>query len=380
MRSMLRNKKLRTASFDSRWDLLYRMQRTFATLQSLQVNPLLELAPTPAATEDKVDLVVAIVAWRCAELTIDCLRSIAADALAMPLRVIVVDNASGDGTAELVERAIEQHDWSSWAQLMRAPSNGGFASGNNVAIRAALAQWPALKYVLLLNPDTVVRPEAFRILIDFMETRPEVGVAGGRSEDPDATPQHCCFRFPTLPSEFASYLRLGLVDRLLSRWVTRIGIPEQPTQVDWVSGAHMIIRREVIDAIGLMDEGYFLYYEETDFTLRARRAGWDCWHVPQSRIVHLVGQSSGVMMRDGKPRRLPKYWFESRRRYFTLNHGRLYAALTDLVVLAAFGLWRLRRALQRKPDRDPPCFARDLLSHGAVLNGHGSLRSRVIKL
>jgi len=258
-----------TASFDSRWSLLYRIRCAFAILQSLHVNYLPERVPTPAATEDKVDLLVAIVAWRCAELTMDCLRSIAADTLRVPMRVIVVDNASGDGTAERLQSAIAQHDWAGWAQLLRAPSNGGFASGNNVAIRAALAQQPALKYVLLLNPDTVVRPEAFRILIDFMEAHPEVGVAGGRSEDPDTTPQFCCFRFPTLPSELASYLRLGLVDRLLGRWATRIGIPEQPTQVDWVSGAHMIIRREVIDAIGLMDEGYFLYYEETDFTLRA---------------------------------------------------------------------------------------------------------------
>jgi len=369
-----------TASFDSRWSLLYRIRCAFAILQSLHVNYLPERVPTPAATEDKVDLLVAIVAWRCAELTMDCLRSIAADTLRVPMRVIVVDNASGDGTAERLQSAIAQHDWAGWAQLLRAPSNGGFASGNNVAIRAALAQQPALKYVLLLNPDTVVRPEAFRILIDFMEAHPEVGVAGGRSEDPDTTPQFCCFRFPTLPSELASYLRLGLVDRLLGRWATRIGIPEQPTQVDWVSGAHMIIRREVIDAIGLMDEGYFLYYEETDFTLRARRAGWDCWHVPQSRIVHLVGQSSGVTLRDGKPRRLPKYWFESRRRYFILNHGRLYAALTDLIVLAAFGVWRLRRVLQRKPDSDPPCFIRDLLRHGAILNGRGSLRPRAVDL
>jgi hypothetical protein len=102
--------------------------------------------------------------------------------------------------------------------------------------------------------------------------------------------------------------------------------------------------------------------------------------VPASRIVHLVGQSSGVTLRDGKPRRLPSYWFQSRRRYFVLNHGRFYAALTDLVVFAAYGIWRLRRLLQRKPDTDPPHFAADLLRHGALLNGRDSLAPRQIDL
>jgi N-acetylglucosaminyl-diphospho-decaprenol L-rhamnosyltransferase len=328
--------------------------------------------------DQSASLAVAIVAWRTADLTIDALRSIAeteADNADRWFRVYVVDNDSGDGTADRIEQAIQEQGWS-WATLIRAERNGGFAYGNNQAIRAALADFPALRYVLLLNPDTLVRPAAFRILVDFLDAHPKVGIAGGRSEDPDATPQFCCFSFLTLPSELGTYLRLGIVDRLLGRWATVVGIPEQPTRVGWVSGAHMMIRREVIDAVGLMDESYFLYFEETDYTLRAARAGWECWHVPASRIVHLVGQSSGVTLRDGKPRRLPKYWFESRRRYFVLNHGRLYAALTDIVVLAAYGVWRLRRRLQRKPDTDPPHFAGDLLRYGALLNGRGSMEPR----
>lgn len=328
--------------------------------------------------DQSASLAVAIVAWRTADLTIDALRSIAeteAGSAYRWFRVYVVDNASGDGTADRIEQAIREQGWS-WARLIRAERNGGFAYGNNRAIRAALTDCPSLQYVLLLNPDTLVRPNAFRILVDFLQVHPQVGIAGGRSEDPDATPQFCCFRFPTLPSEMCNQLRLGFIDRLLGRWVSRVGIPEQPTKVGWVSGAHMMIRREVIDQVGLMDEGYFLYFEETDFTLRAARAGWECWHLPASRIVHLVGQSSGVTLRDGKPRRLPKYWFESRRRYFVLNHGRLYASLTDVVVLCAYGLWRVRRLLQRKPDTDPPFFASDLVLHGAILNGRRSLPPR----
>jgi N-acetylglucosaminyl-diphospho-decaprenol L-rhamnosyltransferase len=322
---------------------------------------------------------VAIVAWKHANLTIDCLRSIAAQIDDLPLwRVYVVDNASPDDSADQVERAIEGEGWGKWATLIRSPVNGGFAAGNNVAIRAAM-KLQAPDYVLLLNPDTIVRPGALKSLLSFMEAHPEIGIAGGRSEFPDGTPQHCCFRFPTAINELSMYLQLGILDRLLRRYLTRIGILEEPSQVDWVSGAFMMVRRAVID-IGLLDEGYFLYYEETDFTLRARRAGWTCWHVPQSRVVHLVGQSSGITTSDEIARRRPQYWFESRRRYFLLNHGRFYAILADLFALTGVALAQVRRVVERKPLRQPRHFFRDLLRYGALLNGRRSLKPRVIEL
>lgn len=325
-------------------------------------------------------VVAMIVNWNAADLAVECLSSLVRCGFDNNglVAVYVVDNASPDGSAAKLESVIRDRGWAPWARLIRAPENGGFASGNNIAIRAALADDPHITHLWLLNPDTLVRPGAMETLLHFMRTHPQVGIAGGRSEDPDGTPQLCCFRFPTLVSEFAYYLRLGIVDRLLGRWISRVGVPEEPCPIDWVSGAHMMIRREVIDAIGRLDEGYFLYYEETDFTLRARRAGWTCWHVPQSRVVHLVGQSSGVTLRDGKPRRLPTYWFESRRRYFVLNHGRAYAIATDLAVIAAHLLWRARRWLQRKPDTDPPRFLADFLRHSALFNGRNTLAPRRI--
>ena len=320
---------------------------------------------------------VCIVNWRAAELTIDCLRSLEPQVGEFRwCRVFVVDNASGDGSAEKIAAAVHEAGWGDWVELIRADTNGGFAAGNNLAIRRLLRERPDVDYVHLLNPDTVVRPQALSILVKFLEAHPEVGVAGGRSEDPDATPQLCCFRFPSRTGELLAYLRIGLVDRLLASRLGRVGIPEQPIPIDWVSGAHMMIRREVIDAIGLLDEGYFLYYEETDFTLRARRAGWRCWHVPESRVVHYVGQSSGVTRREGTPQRVPRYWFESRRRYFMLNHGRAYAMVADALAIAAFALWRGRRWLQRKPDRDPPGFLRDLFRGSSLLHGRATLGPR----
>jgi N-acetylglucosaminyl-diphospho-decaprenol L-rhamnosyltransferase len=320
-------------------------------------------------------LLVSIVAWKGADLTIACLRSIEPELASVAgTRVIVVDNASPDGAADRVEQAIADNGWTGWATLIRAPRNGGFAAGNNIAIRAMLADPEPAEFVLLLNPDTLVRPGAFRILLDFLAAHPEAGIAGGRSEDLDATPQMCCFRFPNAVNEVLGYLGIGVLDRLLHRHLTRLGIPQEPREVDWVSGAFMLVRKAVIDDIGLMDESYFLYFEETDFTRRARLAGWGCWHVPQSRIVHLVGQSSGVTLRDQPPRRVPGYWFESRRRYFVLNHGRLYAALADLLVIAAYPVGRAVHWLRRKPQRSAPHFFTDFICHSAIVRGETAAR------
>ena len=312
-------------------------------------------------------LLISIVAWKGADLTIACLRSIEPELASVPgTRVIVVDNASPDGSAERVAQAIAENHWGAWATLIRAPGNHGFAAGNNIAIREMLAAEQPAEFCLLLNPDTLVRPGALRILLDFVSAHPKVGIAGGRSEDLDATPQMCCFRFPNAINELLGYLGVGVLDRLFHRHLTRLGIPEEPRPVDWVSGAFMLIRKAVIDDIGLMDEAYFLYFEETDFTRRARLAGWGCWHVPQSRIVHLVGQSSGVTVRDQPKRRVPRYWFESRRRYFVSHHGRLYAAVADLLVILVYPVGRFMGWLRRRPHRATPNFFSDFVRYSAI--------------
>jgi hypothetical protein len=320
------------------------------------------------------ELVVAIVNWRTADLAIDCLRSIEAQLADVPsCRVFIVDNGSADGSAERIAEAIETHRWSSFATLLPLQHNGGFAVGNNAAIRAAFACTDARPaFVLLLNPDTVVRPHAFRILLDFMHAHSEVGIAGGRSEFPDATPQECCFRFPNALAEFAFFLRVHRIGRLVENRMPNIPIPEEPLEIDWVSGAFMMVRSAVFDEVGLLDESYFLYYEEADFILRANRAGWSCWHVPKSRVVHLVGQSSGVTKASRTRERRPAYWFQSRSRYYVANHGRLYAALTDLMVAVALVAWKVRRLVQGRPEIDPQHFLRDLLRHSPIFTAHAA--------
>ena len=128
----------------------------------------------------------------------------------------------------------------------------------------------------------------------------------------------------------------------------------------------MMIRRQVFESIGLMDEGYFLYYEETDLCLQAKRAGWSCWYVPESKVMHIAGQSTGVTDRTHAPKRLPQYVFDSRRRYFLKNHGFFYLLATDVIWTVAFCTWRLRRILQRKPDTDPPYLLWDRIQNSAL--------------
>jgi GT2 family glycosyltransferase len=123
----------------------------------------------------------------------------------------------------------------------------------------------------------------------------------------------------------------------------------------------MMIRWQVFEAIGLLDENYFLYFEETDFCLAAARAGWPSWYVPDASIVHIAGQSTGVNESQASNRRRPRYWFDSRRRYFIKNHGRAYAMLADTAWLVSHMLWTVRRVLQARPDPDPPHFTKDFI-------------------
>jgi len=315
-------------------------------------------------------LLVVIVNYRTSSLTIDCLRSLVSEVQSLPgIRVAVADNASGDGSAEQIPAAIASEGWSEWASFVPLDRNGGFAFGNNALIRPVLQSTNPPPYFLLLNPDTIVRPGALKALVDFMDTHPDAGIAGSRLEDPDGTPQESAFRFHTLASEFDFGWRLGPVSKLLKNWAAAPPISQEICQTDWVAGASMIVRREVFEKIGLMDEAYFMYCEEMDFCLQANKAGWSCWYVPESRVVHLVGQSSGVTDTKKPAKRLPTYWFDSRRRYFIKNYGLVYTALTDVSWASGFAAWRVRRVLQGKPDGDPPKFLRDFVLNSVFFKG-----------
>jgi N-acetylglucosaminyl-diphospho-decaprenol L-rhamnosyltransferase len=312
-------------------------------------------------------LLIVIANYRVAHLTIDCLHSLAGEIVSVPgTHVAVCENGTGDDSAERIQKAITANGWASWCTLTAVNPNLGFTGGTNVILRPALQSGDPPQYVLLLNADTIVRPYALKTMVDFMDQNPEVGIAGSGQENPDGTPQRSAFRFHSALSEFEANLKLGPVSRLLKRWVGILPIPDKACEVDWVSGAAMIIRRQVFQDIGVLDEGYYTHFEDIDFCFNARKVGWKIWYVPASRIVHLVGQSTGITVKN--PKRQPSYAFETRRRYFLKNHGAFYAALADAGLILGQALWRLRVMLG-KEDSDPPHFFWDSVKHSVFSTG-----------
>jgi N-acetylglucosaminyl-diphospho-decaprenol L-rhamnosyltransferase len=314
-------------------------------------------------------LLIVIVNYRTPQLTIDCLASLTGEVDKQNARVVVTDNASGDDSVERITAAIEQQGWSGWVDVMPLAENGGFAYGNNAAIRPTLSDADGPDLVWLLNPDTVVRPGALQALVDCLSANPNAGIVGSRLEDPDGTPQRSAFRLPSVTGEFESAVRLGLISRLVAHRLTAPPASTAVESVDWVAGASMLIRREVFADVGLLDEGYFMYFEELDFCHRAANAGWQCWYAPASRVVHLVGQASGVTGRQIAPKRRPSYWFDSRRRYLLTHHGRFKAALFDLAWIIGHACWWLRATLTGKPKGDPPRIWLDFIGQSTLLRG-----------
>ena len=324
-----------------------------------------------------VSVAVIIVSYRSAGLAIESLRSLQAErgaAAGLAIRAVVVDNASGDFPK--ISRGVEENGWGSWVTTVLAPRNGGFAYGNNLGVRHALQSGP-VDYLYLLNPDTQVRPGAIATLVRFLEREPRIGIAGSSFENEDGSEWPIAFRFPSLVSEFSQALGFGPLIRLLDRWaVARHMSQTRPQPVDWICGASMMIRAAVLEAIAGLDEGYFLYFEETDFCLRARRAGFPTWYVPESRVMHVGGQSTGVTERNTAPKRLPDYWFDSRRRYFTKAFGVGHAMAIDLLVLVTYPLGWLKRLVLRQRHDSVPHYYRDFF-RGSVLRARNRTFGRL---
>jgi N-acetylglucosaminyl-diphospho-decaprenol L-rhamnosyltransferase len=310
------------------------------------------------------DVAVVIVTYRTAELTIACLRSVQEERRAskeIAVRAIVVDNASGD--AAVIRPALKAEGWQSWVTLIEAPVNGGFAYGNNLGVQHAYAQ-KRPDYVYVLNPDTEVRPGAIGSLVRFLEASPQAGIAGGSFEHLDGRLWPIAFRFPTICSELSHGLQIGIVSRLLQRWTVAWPMSQLTQPTDWICGAAMMIRPAVFDRIGGFDENYFLYFEETDFCHRARQAGYGTWYVPESRVMHIMGQSTKVTDEKVILQRFPAYWFRSRSRYFAVTFGVVHAMVIDLVAVLANCLGLMKRLALRRPR--VPYYIRDLIRHSVL--------------
>ena len=274
------------------------------------------------------------------------------------VHVTLVDNASGDGSVEILSAEIRERGWSDRVSLVESPRNGGFAYGVNVGFQNPPPGAPP-DFVYLLNSDAFPDPRSVDVLLDFLIGHPEIGIAGSFIYGSDGEPHVTAFRFPSLWSEFEGSMKLGLLTRLLSdRRVPIEPMPTEDRRVDWLAGASMMIRAQVFKEIGLFDDSFFLYYEETDFCRRALGAGWETWYLPASRVVHIGSVSTGMKKLD-EP--MPQYWFDSRSHYLRKNHGAFYLWAANLLWIVGFSVFRLRCVLQSKAETGRPRMLRDFV-------------------
>ncbi len=307
---------------------------------------------------DAPRVLVVLLNYRTAEMTLRAARA-ALDDMPAGAELVIVDNASGDGSAGVLERAIAQNGWDSTGRvrLIQSPVNGGFGAGNNIGLQAGMSDGTRPDYFYLLNSDAFPDAGCLAGLIAHMEATPEAGFAGSHVRGEDDVSHTTAFRFPSVAGEFEGAARFGPVTRLLRSAVVAPALPSKTKQVDWVAGASVLIRATMLDQIGLFDETFFLYFEETDLCKRGAKAGWECWYVPTARVVHIGSVSTGMK----EWRRMPEYWFASRHHYFVQNHGRLYAACATLSRLAGGALHVARCTLTGRRPQDAPHFYRDLL-------------------
>lgn len=311
-----------------------------------------------------------ILNWRTPEMT---LRSCAAALQAMAGisgAITIVDNDSGDGSFERLQAEVAARGWGHGAvpvRVLQSGRNGGFGAGNNHGIRAGLPGGARPDYVYILNSDAFPAPGAIWALLDHLERHPATGFAGSFIAGEDGAPHRTAFRFPSILGELEGAARFGPISRLLRNHIVAQPLPERTGRVDWLAGASVMMRQDVLDRIGLFDETFFLYYEETDLCLRAARAGWPTDYVVESRVMHIGSVSTGMKTWA----RIPQFWLDSRRHFFTKNHGHIYAAAATLAHLGGGLLWRVRVLVQRKDRGDPPHFLRDLIVHSLRRAGRG---------
>lgn len=286
------------------------------------------------------DLAIVIVNYRTPQLVIDCFNSLLTDIQELNACVIVVDNLSADGSADMIEQWIHAQSLSDYFKIYRSSVNGGFSSGNNLGVKAIAAS-----HYLLLNSDTIVKKDALKILLRTAKEETRAGLISPRLEWPDAKPQESCFRYHSPVSELLSSAKTGLITKAFKKFVVPQPVSDTPSFYDWASFACVLVRAEVFEEIGLMDEGYFMYFEDVEFCQRAAKAGWRVLHQPAAHVVHLRGGTSPLKSQARLRKRLPRYFYESRTRYFYQAYGRSGLLAANLLWTSGWLISSLRRLL-----------------------------------
>ena len=278
--------------------------------------------------DPQVDLSIIIVSWNVRDLLRDCLAAVGEEASGASgqVEVIVVDGDSADGSADMVAEEFPE------LVLVRCDENVGFPRGNNIGLAKATG-----RYILLLNPDTVVQPNALSRMIAFLDEHQDVGLVGAQLLNGDGSIQHSRYRFPrVVTAYFESTWLQGIAPQSVIDHYHMNDMPlDRPVDADWLNGACLMTRREIIEQVGGLDEGYFMYSEELDWCRRIKEAGWRIVYEPAAQVTHFVGQSSeqAVTARHINFQR-------AKLRYFRKYHGALAAGLLRAFLLKSY-LWQI---------------------------------------
>ena len=306
-------------------------------------------ADQQVAVAAEVRVAVVMVNYRTPGLAIRSLKALAAERAALPaLEAIIVDGGSEDNSAEKLGAIAGEAEFASWVTVLALPINGGFGWANNQAMLRLLARPDPPDFILLLNPDTEIKTGAVIALVETMLVHPRAGAVGSQLLEQDGSPSGSAFYFPSLRGEFARGARTGLVERLLAIHPVAMPVLAERCEVDWVTGASVLLRAEMLRRVGLFDDGFFLYHEELELMRRLTRAGWAVVHEPRSQVRHVGGASTGVHHRIGSRGSLPRkpaYWYKSRRLYFLRSHGAAGATAAAAAWMIGHALWKVRRLL-----------------------------------
>jgi len=289
-----------------------------------------------------IDASVVIVSYNTRDLLRDCLGSVSAGCGDLRTETFVVDNASPDGSCDMVAQEFPA------VRLVRNPCNAGFAAANNIVLRKA-----AGRYVVLLNPDTVLSAGALPELMRFMDATPAAGYCGPRLLNADGSHQPSARRFPTTLSGAFAMLSLGH-HRPNSRHALdlhRMHGDRSRFRTDWLTGACLVVRTEAMRQVGDLNEGFFMYFEETDWCRRMASAGWEGWYVPSAEVVHLGGASVGLNETEAPFfGNHPSYWVSSRCRYMRRHHGVVGMLICESLDVALYAALWLRHRWRATPE------------------------------
>lgn len=286
--------------------------------------------PSRATTQPPL-LSVVIVNWNTQALLAECIAAVEREAAALSYDIWVVDNGSTDGSVAMLRRDFPH------VHLIQSQVNLGFAGANNLAMQRSKG-----RYLLLLNTDAIVRPSALQALLEVAAASPRAGIVGAHLLNPDGSFQASHTNFPTLWQEFLILSTIGR--RVYGSWYPSHG-PEAakgPQRVDYVEGACLLVRRDALEQVGGLDEGYFMYAEEVDWCKRMAAHGWEVWYAPTAQVVHIGGASS-VNRKTSREADL----YRSRVRYFRVHHGWLQAEALKAMIVAFTCVKQIAHSLLR---------------------------------